>query len=427
MTSALAPAKYRRMRKIFTIIGSISLLAGALFPLPSTRAADENSRSIPGRRVVTIASDEVHKSFIPAPRRFRDRGFQQSPTAHIVVNYIGSWPQDAMNAFAYAADIWESAISSSEEIRIDAQYTYIGDHILGQSRPYGYWIVSGKRPDTFYAVALADALEGYDHDPTWPDIYVSMGNQWSWNFDPTREPSSSQYDFISVALQEIAHGLGFTDSFAYTGGIGAWGYTSNSGALYPSIYDVFVISGSNQQLINTSIFPNSSTTLGSQLVSNNIYFNGANATSGNGGLWPRLYAPTTWNSGSSIAHLDELTYPAGNAHSLMTPQISLGEAIHDPGSITRGIFQDTGWTIVDPNAPADSCGTSTKVDWFLWESCTIYGTIVVHPEDTVNVVVGGAATVTIDSSANLSMDLTRQRLYVQKGGQLLIKKGGKID
>jgi hypothetical protein len=29
----------------------------------------------------------------------------------------------------------------------------------------------------------------------------------------------------------------------------------------------------------------------------------------------------------------------------MTPQIASREAIHDPGPITRGIFEDLGWTV----------------------------------------------------------------------------------
>jgi len=48
-------------------------------------------------------------------------------------------------------------------------------------------------------------------------------------------------------------------------------------------------------------------------------------------------------------------YPAGNPNSLMTPQIGAREAIHDPGPITRGIFEDIGWSVgpTTPTAPAN--------------------------------------------------------------------------
>jgi hypothetical protein len=52
---------------------------------------------------------------------------------------------------------------------------------------------------------------------------------------------------------------------------------------------------------------------------------------------------STWQQGSSYSHLDEATYPAGNANSLMTPQLSSAEAIHSPGPITQALFKSIGW------------------------------------------------------------------------------------
>ena len=57
----------------------------------------------------------------------------------------------------------------------------------------------------------------------------------------------------------------------------------------------------------------------------------------------RLYAPGSWQSGSSFSHLDENAYPAGDADALMTPQLSPGEVVRDPGPIVRQVFQDMGW------------------------------------------------------------------------------------
>jgi hypothetical protein len=59
---------------------------------------------------------------------------------------------------------------------------------------------------------------------------------------------------------------------------------------------------------------------------------------------PRMYAPLSWDQGSSYSHLDENTYPNGDPNSLMTPGINNGEAVHDPGPIARGMFTDMGWT-----------------------------------------------------------------------------------
>lgn len=45
----------------------------------------------------------------------------------------------------------------------------------------------------------------------------------------------------------------------------------------------------------------------------------------------------------NYSHLNEATFTAGNANSLMTPMLGAGEAIHDPGGIVRGMFNDMGF------------------------------------------------------------------------------------
>src|SRR4030095_348579 len=98
-----------------------------------------------------------------------------------------------------------------------------------------------------------------------------------------------------------------------------------------------------QSLIDTLLFPNPSAALGAQLTSNNVFLNGPNATGALGGSLVKLYAPATWQQGSSFSHLNEATFPAGDPNSLMTPQLGAGEAIHDPGNVVRGVFADIGW------------------------------------------------------------------------------------
>ena len=57
----------------------------------------------------------------------------------------------------------------------------------------------------------------------------------------------------------------------------------------------------------------------------------------------KLYAPATWDAGSSISHIDEPVLVTRRENSLMTPFIDLGEAIHDPGKYTFSILGDLGW------------------------------------------------------------------------------------
>ena len=119
-----------------------------------------------------------------------------------------------------------------------------------------------------------------------------------------------------------------------------------SEAAFPFIYDRYVENGQGQSLLNTGLFPNSSTALGTQLVSNNIKFDGPVATANNNKTVVPLHLPGSWSAGSSYSHLDEGSYPAGDINSLMTPQIGFSEAIHDPGPVTLGMMDDMGWTVV---------------------------------------------------------------------------------
>lgn len=111
---------------------------------------------------------------------------------------------------------------------------------------------------------------------------------------------------------------------------------------YPDIYDHFVENGTAQSLLTA--FTSGTAELAAQLQGNSLYWNGSNGVVAAGGSKPRMYAPATWAQGSSYSHLNETTYPAGDANSLMTYAIGSAEAIHNPGPITRGMFTDMGWT-----------------------------------------------------------------------------------
>ena len=60
-----------------------------------------------------------------------------------------------------------------------------------------------------------------------------------------------------------------------------------------------------------------------------------------------LYAPGTWNSGSSYSHLDQSFNGTPNA--LMTYSLGFGESEHSPGPVTEGLLQDIGWTMGAPS------------------------------------------------------------------------------
>lgn len=281
---------------------------------------------------------------------------QNAQTATINVNYNGFTPE-AQAAFEYAVDIWEGLIESDVTIDVDANFTSLGFGVLGSAGPaYNIRDFSGApQANTWYSAALGNKLAGTDLNTNSPDITTNLNSNFSnWYFGTDGNTPAGEYDFVTVVLHELAHGLGFSGLMQYNNGEGSWGV----GTGFPGIYDRFTVNGSNQSPIDMSQFPNPSTALGNQLTSNNIFFNGSNAVDANGGTNPKLYTPISWNQGSSYSHLDEATYAAGNPNSLMTPRLGTGEAIHNPGDITLSIFEDMGWTV---NNSIAETGTITNL------------------------------------------------------------------
>jgi uncharacterized repeat protein (TIGR01451 family) len=237
-------------------------------------------------------------------------------------------------------------------IKINACWANLGYGVLGHggAESSHHDFAGAPYANTWFPAALANALsgddlndvDGFDDDGDGADADADMeiaysGNGISWYFGTDGHPSMEQYDFVSVILHEIAHGLGFAGSMQVDAGVGSWGL----GTSRPDAYDRFAENGSGQSLLNTGLFPNPSAALGNELRSNNLYFNGPDAKAANGGAKPKLYAPSIWDPGSSYSHLDEMFN--GTVNALMTYSLNNGEAVHDPGPVGMGILRDIGW------------------------------------------------------------------------------------
>src|SRR5262249_49441010 len=143
-------------------------------------------------------------------------------------------------------------------------------------------------PGTWFPAAIANKLFGGDLVPTQDDIQANFNSTFTWYYG-TDGAAGTKYDLMTVVLHELGHGLGFFGSMTVSGGLGRWG----GGSGFPYIYDRFAINGLSKLLLDTSLFPNPSAALAAQLTSNNVFFNGPNARSANGGSPVKLYAPAT--------------------------------------------------------------------------------------------------------------------------------------
>lgn len=272
--------------------------------------------------------------------------------ANITVNYGPGFTPQAQEAFQRAIDVWRTHITSPVEIRIDAAYQSQGANTLASAGPrFVYDLSNGQGDRAIVGDALADALIGTDQNPGEPDIIVNVNSgRTDWHFGAD-SPGIAEIDFTSVILHEIGHGLNFLSLADVENGEGSLGLEQLPEA--PGVLSIGMRHedppGTFNSILDTSRYPNPSVALGDALTSNALFFTGENtdraAESSTGPVPAQLYAPDPYQGGSSIAHFDELAYPAGDPNALMTPQVGFNEVARVPGPNMCGLLADLGWTL----------------------------------------------------------------------------------
>ena len=324
-----------------------------MFILLSLMPDAMSQKVAPGSSIILYGTDEDANTSVPPPpmltlpphaRRFR------TVNPQFMVTYHG-FTDEARAAFQYAVDVWASLIRSPVTIRIDATFAdrggwqdgYIN---LGGARPGDWYTFSDSQ--LWIAIALADKIAGRDLGSGDADIIVrfNSNDEVGWYFGTDGNTPSGEYDFVSVVLHEIGHGLGITSTsriietsfFSVEGAL----RSGPSHARFPEVYDDYVVNGAGTEITE---FSDPSTALHEQFTGNSLFWNGSNGKLAYNGARPKLFAPTWWIQGSSYVHLDEETFRSGDPDSLMTPWFDRAESIHNPGPIALGILKDIGWTI----------------------------------------------------------------------------------
>lgn len=310
--------------------------------------------------ICTIEPTHKDDFFFIKPEEMASKEFNQAKNSNFQIDYFSedggpSWPNNAINAFNHAVEIWESHIESEIPIRVRANWVELEENTLGSAGPTQ--IISGfqgAESNTWYSIAQASAISGTDLGQQFDidyDIVVNMNSSFnSWYFGTDANTPSGRIDFVTVVLHELGHGIGFTgsvrgDEDAETA---EWGFGDDPDTPVnesdPIIYDRFVVDGNNTEITNTLIYPNPSSQLYDAVTGQNggLFFVGDEAGTVYGGLPVPLYAPEPWDTGSSYSHLDQQTF-SNTENALMRPQIGNALAIHTPGPVMCGILADKGW------------------------------------------------------------------------------------
>lgn len=299
----------------------------------------------PKQPIVCYGKEVDGTSHVPLPAEIQHKlaaaRTSDTKTSNFIVTYQG-FTAEAQAAFQKAVDIWESILVSPVDIHVTAIWTPLASGVLGSATAGTFFanFDGAQQINTWYPVALAEKMAARDlNEPGDIDIFAQFNsNNSSWHFGLNGSTPAGQYDLVTVVLHELGHGLGFLDSYNISDGVASVGL---SGTSIPVIYDLGLENGSAQNLFLTT--QSSTAGLQTQLTSNNLFYNSPSVKSANGNASAKIYAPASFSSGSSIAHLDESTFPGGTANALMTPQIGTGESNFNPGNIVRGMFADMGW------------------------------------------------------------------------------------
>ena len=269
------------------------------------------------------------------------------PAANISVNYRGFTPE-ARTAFQRAVDIWSALLITEVPIEIDASFGEIES--LAHAGSLGLFLLPGGGVESFFPVGLANQLIGEDLDPDESDIGITMSDSEDWYYGLDGNPGEDQFDFVSVVLHEIGHGLGFFDSFRDEED-GTFGYGfevsgRDTGERFPVRFDRFIWDTDINRLVDESSYSNPSSELVEAITGIKLFWYGLEAAEANGGKnnFILLWAPEEFTR-SSVAHLDANAYPPGTSNALMSPFQSKGEASHETGPLLLAMLSDMGWTI----------------------------------------------------------------------------------
>lgn len=160
-----------------------------------------------------------------------------------------------------------------------------------------------------------------------------------WNFDSDWAlgdvVGDDEYDFKAVAMHELMHSFGFTSRVRQV----------NTRVHWP-VFSSFIVTAGGHKPIGADF--KWDTAYDDYLTGANggFYFGGANAVAAYGGLVP-LFTPNPYESGSSMAHLDDKTF-TGADEKMMNAKTGTGLSVRVLSPIELAILKDIGYIVVVP-------------------------------------------------------------------------------
>lgn len=190
-------------------------------------------------------------------------------------------------------------------------------------------------------VAQKKILTGTDENGGSADGEIEWNFFHDWDLDNDVSPES--FDFISTAMHEILHAIGFISAIENdsTGG-GIFVVDADDPNAWYS-FDQFLVKADSTPLIDEQ-FRFNTANLSVLDDDPGLFFNGANAVAANGGNPVPVYTPNPWEGGSSGSHTDDNTFTGNNAL-LMNAATETGPGVRTLSAIEIGILMDLGFDL----------------------------------------------------------------------------------
>ena len=169
-------------------------------------------------------------------------------------------------------------------------------------------------------------------------VYDTDAAGFAWNFGGGA-PTAFEIDFRSIATHELGHSLGWDSTYDYS--YDDWGWFDMGYGGLTEWDRNLVDSFGNKPVSGTQGLPGNF-----DEVDNPVYWDGLNAMEYHGGSVP-IFAPDPFMLGSSLAHVDEGTFP----NLIMGPYLGLGQMNRTVSRLEWKMMEDMGWDLSVIPAP----------------------------------------------------------------------------
>jgi|GEM_PF-3294743 hypothetical protein len=267
------------------------------------------------------------------------------PAASPVAGY-GSIGELRRTIFAAGANYVGSLFTpayAGEVIRVKAAFTNLGTGTVGNGGTIGYRNNFGSanpkyKTNVDYPSTLANHVAGRELIAT-NTLAVNFNTNpaitYNYNTNDSAPLGEGQESLFTTVVHELIHGMCFINYI--NPGTGSFDG-------FPTAYDSFIVQDTNNPVSYVGL------TDAERLVAitnNNLFWNGPLGIAGNNGERPKLAAPSSYSSSSSVSHLDTGTFdPLGLL--LLPRDSSLVQAQVGLVALERGMLYDMGFTPARP-------------------------------------------------------------------------------